>query len=376
SRLSTRIGCRWPTTGNLVELLVDAQRAYQSMEDAIAAATQHVHFQFYIYQPDTTGRRFRNLLIRKAKEGVEVRVLVDGVGSFHAPRFLRPLVAAGGQVATFLPVGHISRRWHPNLRNHRKLVVVDGHIGFTGGVNIGDEYTGRKKRVGRWRDTHMRIEGPAVRHLQEIFAEDWHFATDRQPDTAHWFNPVETCGDARVHIIASGPDTDTQPIQRIFFAAVNSATERVWLTTPYFIPDQAMLVALETAALRGCDVRLLLPYRSDAPLVLNAGRSYYNDLLENGVRIFEYQHGILHAKTMLVDHTWATVGSSNMDMRSFRLNFEVNAVVYGKYLAGQLAKVFRNDLRQAREVTLEDVENKKLSQRMTESLARIMSPLL
>lgn len=376
SRLSTRIGCRWPTTGNRVELLVDATRAYQSMEDAIEDAREHVHFQFYIYQPDSTGRRFRELLIKKAKEGVDVRVLVDGVGSFNAERFLQPLVRAGGRFAEFLPVGRLSRHWHPNLRNHRKLVVVDGHVGFTGGVNIGDEYTGRKKRVGSWRDTHMRIEGPAVRHLQEIFAEDWHFATGRKPDTARWFEPVEACGEARVHIIASGPDTDTQPIQRIFFAAVNSATQRVWLTTPYFVPDQSMLVALETAALRGCDVRLLLPFKSDAPLVLHAGRSYYNELLECGVRIFEYQPGILHAKTMLVDRNWATVGSSNMDVRSFRLNFEVNAVVYGKQLADQLAQVFRRDLRQSREVTLNDIADKQLGQRMIESLARITSPLL
>lgn len=376
SRLTTRIGCRWPTGGNRVELLVDAERAYLSMEEAIEAAKHHVHFQFYIFQPDSTGKRFRDLLTRKVQEGVPVRVLVDGVGSFYAERFMQPFVRAGGQYAEFLPVGRLSRHWHPNLRNHRKLVVVDGRVGFTGGVNIGDEYTGRKKRVGYWRDTHLRVEGPAVRHLQEVFAEDWHFATGRQPESERWFEPVEAQGDARVHIIASGPDTDTQPIQRIFFAAVNSAKNRLWLTTPYFVPDQAMLVALETAAMRGVDVRLMLPARSDAPLVLHAGRSYYDELIEAGVRIFEYQHGILHAKTMLVDRNWATVGSSNMDVRSFRLNFEINAVAYGKHLADQLAQLFRRDLRLAREITLDHIAAKPVGQRMAESFARIMSPLL
>jgi cardiolipin synthase len=391
SRLSTRIGCRWPTQNNSVQLLLDAHATYSAMEAAIEAAKDHIHFQFYILQPDSTGRRFRDLLAIKARDGVEVRVLVDGLGSFGIESFMQPLVRAGGEYAEFLPVGRLRRHWHPNLRNHRKLVVVDGIVGFTGGVNIGDEYTGRKKKVGNWRDTHLRIEGPAVAHLQEVFAEDWHFATEKQPDDSRWFPSSElrheeakqtgrhrACsrGSASVHIIASGPDADTEPIQRIFFAAVCSATERVFLTTPYFVPDQAMRVALETAALRGVDVRILLPHRSDSPLVLHAGRSYYRELLRSGVRIFEYQRGILHAKTMLVDRDWATVGSANMDVRSFRINFEVNAVVYGFALADQLATVFRHDLRLAREITLSSLANKTLSQRAAESFARILSPIL
>lgn len=376
ARLSTRIGCRWPTTGNSVELLVDAEATYASIEAAIRSAKKHIHFQFYIFTPDNTGKRFRDLLIEKLKDGVAVRVLVDGVGSFHLEPFMKPFVEAGGEYAEFLPVGNISRIWHMNLRNHRKLVVVDGTIGFTGGVNIADEYTGRKKQVGFWRDTHIRIEGPAVRHLQEVFVEDWHFACGRKPKTNDWFVPVDTIGQERVHIIASGPDTDTQPIQRIFFAAVSSAKERVYLTTPYFIPDQAMLVALETAAMRGLDVRILLPHRSDAPLVLHAGRSYYQELIQSGVKIYEYQHGILHAKTMLVDDNWATVGSSNMDVRSFRLNFEINAIVYGKELNNQLAKVFRRDLRQSKTISLSDIENLSAGRRLAESFARILSPLL
>lgn len=376
ARLSSRIGCRWPTLGNRVELLIDAPSVYAAMERALLKARQHIHFQFYIYQPDDTGRRFRKLLIQKAREGVDVRVLTDGVGSFGIDDFMVPLVQAGAMHAEFLPVGTISRHWHLNLRNHRKIVVVDGETAFTGGCNVGDEYTGKKRKVGKWRDTHLQIEGPAVAHLQEIFADDWFFACGEDPDERTWFHAPNPVGDAMVHIVASGPDNDTQPIQRIFFAAVNSATERVYLTTPYFIPDQAMLVALQTAALRGVDVRVLLPHRTDAPLVLHAGRSYYYELLASGVRVYEYQSGILHAKTMLVDRSWATVGSANMDVRSFRLNFEVNAAVYGAKFADQLTRLFERDLRRAREVRLEDIRAKSLAQRFAESAARTVSPLL
>ena len=376
-RLSSRIGCRWPTVGNRVDLLVDADETYRALEEAIISAHHHVHFQFYIYEADQTGRRFRDLLTAKAREGVQVRVLTDGVGSFGIDDFLQPLIAAGAEHAEFLPVNPLSRHWHPNFRNHRKIVVVDGQIGFTGGVNIGDDYTGRKKRVGKWRDTHLRLEGPSVKHLQEIFAEDWHFATEQEPDEHDWFiaEPAPH-GDAMVHIVASGPDTDTQPIQRIFFTAITTARERVYLTTPYFVPDQSLLVALETAALRGVDVKLLLPARSDAPLVLHAGRSYYDELLANGVQIFEYQRGILHAKTMVVDRTWATVGSANMDVRSFRLNFEVNAAIYGQDFADQLARVFRHDLSAASPITTTDLAQKKWPQRIAESFARTLSPVL
>jgi len=271
-----------------------------------------------------------------------------------------------------------SHHWpRANLRNHRKIVVVDGRVAFTGGVNIGDEYTGRKKRVGPWRDTHLRIEGPAAYHFQEVFAEDWHFATGEDPIEESWFPDPELSGEAMVQVVASGPDTDTQPIQRIFFAAITSARRRVWLTTPYFVPDQAMLAALETAALRGVDVRLLLPARSDMRLVLYAGRSYYDQLLTHGVQIYEYLQGVLHAKTMVVDETWATVGSANMDTRSFRLNFEINAAIYGPDFANQLGKVFLRDLKSAREVTREELAQRRhVGRRVMESFARILSPVL
>jgi len=375
-RLTDRIGARPPTCGNKVQLFINADSAYLSMERALKKAERQINFQFYIFETDDTGKRFRDLLCEKAREGVEVRVLTDGVGSFGVADFMEPLLEAGGQFVEFLPV-RISRNLHrTNLRNHRKIVIIDGKIAFTGGINIGDEYTGRKKKVGPWRDTHLRLEGPTVYHLQEVFAEDWHFATGHDPVTDDWFPDQEAVGDATVQIVASGPDTDTQPIHLIFFAAITGARKRVWLTTPYFVPDLAVRVALQSAALRGIDVRLLLPFHSDMRLVLHAGRSYYDELLEAGVRIFEYSDGILHAKTMVVDDTWATVGSSNMDIRSFSLNFEVNAAIYGPEFANELGKVFLKDLQKAQEITQAELLGHSVWRKIVQNLARMLSPLL
>jgi len=375
--VSNSVGARIPTCGNRVELLEDADCTYEALEQAIASATHHIHLLYYIFQQDKTGRRFRDLLIKKAKQGVEVRVLTDGVGSFGVDFFMTPLIQAGGKHAEFLPVGVFSRHWHPNLRNHRKIAVIDGSVGFTGGVNIGDEYTGRKLKVGPWRDTHMQVEGPAVNHLQEIFAEDWYYAkgVDLLIEDKY-FPDHDPRGDQMVQIIASGPDTDTQPIHRIIFTAVTLAQEKVYLTTPYFVPDQALLVALETAALRGVDVQLMLPHRSDMRLVLHAGRSYYDQLLRSGVKIFEYESGILHAKSLVVDDRWATVGSANMDVRSFQLNFEVNAVIYGEDFSQNLTRLFKKDLARARQITLESRSKKNLRSRVAESMARVFSPVL
>jgi len=373
--LSNRIGLRYPTCGNEVKLLV-ASRTYAALEKTIEEARDHVHMLYYIFEQDDTGAHFRDLLVRKAEEGVTVRVLVDGVGSFGASTFMIPLTQVGGKFAEFLPVGQFSRRWHFNLRNHRKIVVVDGKVGFTGGVNIGDEYTGRKRKVGPWRDSHIQVRGPAVNHLQEVFAEDWYYAAGEDLISERWYPEQQPAGDQMVQIIASGPDTDTQPIQRIFFTAITSAESRVYLTTPYFVPDQAMLVALQTASLRGVDVKLLLPHRSDMRLVLHAGRSYYQELVDSEVEIHEYMPGVLHAKTMVVDDRWATVGSANMDIRSFKLNFEVNAVIYGPQFAKELADQFEEDLDRARQITAEDLRNKGLGSRMAEGLARVLSPVL
>ncbi len=364
-------------TGNSLEIFIDANKAYDRMQQAIEQAQHHVFMQSYIYRKDSAGKRFRDLLIEKAKEGVEVKLLVDGVGGQEiSKKFIKPLLDAGGQFGIFMPVFGFRPYWNPNLRNHRKILIVDDKVGFAGGLNIGEEYQGRKKKYAPWRDTHIRLDGPAVGRLQEIFAEDWLFATDEDLADTDFFTGISSCGEELVQIVDSGPDKGHETIHAVFFTAVNEASEKVFITTPYFIPDSAMLLALKTASWRGVDVRILLPGKSDLRLVQWAGRSYYKELLQAGVRIFEHHPGMLHAKTMVVDKTWSTVGSANMDRRSFRLNFEVNVLISGSRMAERMEKIFYTDMDKAKEITLEDLEHKGLKARMVEAFARILSPVL
>lgn len=363
--------------GNRVEVLIDTNKVYRQMEEAILSAEQNIHMMSYIFRADQAGTRFRNALIQKAKEGVEVRLLVDGVGSHSlGSRFVRPLLEAGARFARFMPVFRFSPHWRPNLRNHRKILVCDSRIGFTGGLNIGEEYRGRKKKFGPWRDTHVRLEGPAVLRLQETFAEDWFFATDEDLIDPKYFPATEPVGTELVHVVDSGPDHVQENIHTLFFTAISRAEKKIYITTPYFVPGPAMLEAIKASAWRGVDVRLLLPGKSDLKLVQVAGRSYYRELLEAGVRLYEHRPGILHAKTMVVDGVWSTVGSANMDIRSFRLNFEVNVLVSGEEVARQMEEIFLSDISSAREMTMETQHQKPKITRLAEAVGRILSPVL
>jgi cardiolipin synthase len=362
---------------NLVEVLIDGERTYELMVEAMAGARHHVHLMSYIFRDDPAGARFRDALIERARAGVAVRLLVDGVGSHGlSRRFLRPLREAGGRFARFMPVLPLRPHWRPTLRNHRKILVVDGHVGFTGGLNIGDEYRGRKKKFAPWRDTHLRLEGSAALRLQEIFLEDWLFATDEDVvDAAYFPETPEAAGDL-VQVVESGPDQDHGAIHAVFFTAISQARRRVFITTPYFVPDLAVLMALKTAVWRGVDVRILVPGKSDLPLVRLAGRSYYRELLEAGVKIYEHRPGMLHAKTMVVDGAWSTVGSSNMDIRSFRLNFEANVLVFGETVGRRMEEIFLADLARAKLVELESLRRKPVRARFFEAVARVLSPAL
>lgn len=364
-------------SGNKVDIFTNGRSAYDRMEEAILSAKQHIHLMSYIYRTDQTGRRFRDLLINKARSGVKVKLLVDGFGGRPInSRFIQPLLSAGGSFAWFAPMLGRWGRWRPNLRNHRKILVVDGQIGFTGGLNIGDEYQGRHREYGPWRDTHIRIEGPAVRHLQEVFAEDWYYATDDDLVDPENFPEIPGCGDDRVQVISSGPDHDYATIQRVFFSAINEARRSVHITTPYFVPDPTVLMALKSAAWRGLDVTVLLPGRSDMPLVKMAGRSYYEELLTAGVKLFELNQAVLHAKTMVIDGVWSTVGSANIDMRSFQLNFELNVLVWGPSFAQILEDNFFADLSQGENISWNQITDKPRSVRMVENICRILSPVL
>ncbi|MBF0528870.1 MAG: cardiolipin synthase [Deltaproteobacteria bacterium] len=363
--------------GNKVELYTDGALAYDRMEEAILSAKHHVHLMSYIFRTDQTGQRFRDLLVQKARSGLKVKLLVDGFGGRQiSSRFIRPLRSAGGGFAWFAPILGRWGRWRPTLRNHRKILVVDGQVAFTGGLNIGDEYQGRSKEYGPWRDSHMRIEGPAVRHLQEAFAEDWFFAADEDLVEPENFPEIPPCGSELVQVISSGPDHDYATIHRVFFTAINEARSRVYITTPYFVPDPAMLMALKSAAWRGLEVIILLPGRSDMPLVQWAARSYYDELLAAGVKIYELHHGILHAKTMVLDGAWSTVGSANMDIRSFQLNFELNVLVWGQSFAERMENIFKSDLSQGDIVTWSQLMNKRRLSRFAENISRVLSPVL
>jgi cardiolipin synthase len=376
-----RIGCRLAhfraTGGNRVEVLVDGNSTYERIGAAIDAAQHHVHAQFYLIRDDATGRWFRDRLVAAAKRGVTVRLLMDGYGCFAlGVGWQRPLRKAGARIAVFLPMRSVLLQ-PVNLRNHRKILVVDGQIAFTGGFNVGDEYRGQMRGVGGWKDVHLRIEGPAAGELQKVFFQDWAFATSEPIDPAEYFpKTAQSCGDAAIAVVTSGPDTHTEAIHRLFFGAIVGAEREVLLTTPYFVPTESLMVAMEIAAIRGVDLKLMLPARSNHRVTFHAGRSFYSQLLEAGVEVREYVPGIVHAKTLVADRSVSLVGSANMDLRSFRLNFEVHTLVHDPATATTLGQAFRDDVADSRRVELESWKQRAWTLRIKEGAARLVSPLL
>ncbi|HZU83126.1 MAG TPA: cardiolipin synthase [Polyangiaceae bacterium] len=376
-RVGARLTHMRPTSGNRVTVLVDGNATYDEIGAAIDGARHHVHAQYYLIRNDATGAWFRDRLIAAAKRGVVVRLLLDGYGCFAlGASWRRPLRKAGVRVAEFLPM-HSVLLQPVNLRNHRKIVVVDGEVAFTGGFNVGDEYRGQMRGLGGWRDVHLRVEGPAAAELQRVFFQDWAFATS-EPIAPDEYFPRELAarGDATVAVVTSGPDTRSEAIHRLFFGAIVGAEREVLVTTPYFVPTESLLVAMEVAAMRGVRMKLLLPGRSNHRVTFHAGRSFYAPLLEAGVELLEYQPGIVHAKTLVADGVVALVGSANMDMRSFRLNFEVHTVVHDATTAASLSDVFRAEAAASRAVDLTSWRARGASLRVKEGAARLVSPLL
>lgn len=355
-------------------LLHNGEHTYPAMLEAIAEARHHIHMASYIYAPDESGRAIRDALIAKAREGVTVRLLLDSVGSSSLrPAFFKDLIAAGGEVGWFHPVRFRPlRRSTINHRSHRKILIVDARIGFTGGVNICDAQDHRR-RSDAHTDLHLRFGGTAVQGLQLTFIEDWAYATGQVPQQDKlWPPPV--CGGAPALVIPSGPDTGWEAFHRISVEAIHQATSRVWLATPYFVPTEAARMALSNAALRGLDVRLMLPQQADSRLVSAAARSYYDEMLAAGVRIFEYQARLLHAKAMLLDNEHVLIGSDNFDNRSFRLNFELSVLVSDPALARALEHAWIDYASRAQEVRAERRPSRIA--RMGDAIARLFSPLL
>jgi cardiolipin synthase A/B len=376
-RVGERLSHARATDGNKVEVLIDGDATYDAFGAAIDSARHHVHAQFYLIRDDSTGRWFRERLVAAAKRGVAVRLLTDGYGCFTlGPAWRRPLVQAGGRVASFLPMSSVLLQ-PVNLRNHRKILVVDGDVAFTGGYNIGDEYRGKMPGVGEWRDVHLRIEGPAAGELQRVFFQDWEFSSRESIDPKDYFPAArERRGDATVAIIPSGPDTRNEAIHRMFFGAIVGGQREISITTPYFVPTESILVAMELAAMRGVDIKVILPGRSNHAVTFQAGRSSYSQLLDAGVDIREYEPGIIHAKTMVVDSQVALVGSANMDLRSFRLNFEVHAMVHDASSAEALRESFSRSLTKCRRIDAEQWQRRPFTLRMKEGASRLVSPLL
>lgn len=366
------------TIGNSLRLLVDAKEAYPAMIEDIECAREHIHFMFYIWREDKTGSQFRDLLLKKVRQGVEVRVLYDAWGALlMRAKFMAPLRDAGAEVAVFAPPKLFSLRPVWNFRNHRKILVVDGRVGIVGGLNIGDEYMG-------WRDLAVRVSGSAVDQLQEVFADDWFFATGKELADPGYFGRWQSNSpdnndhrDAVCGVVASGPHTDHNWTHDAFFTAITSAEKRIWIITPYFIPDQTILTALRTAVYRGVDVRVLVPgEKVDRPLVRLASRSYYPYLLESGVRIFEYREGMIHTKAAIFDDDVSVVGSANVDIRSFRLNFEISCFMQSVGLTEQLSALFVAHAADSDEILLRDVERSSVLMKVAESAVHLLSPML
>jgi cardiolipin synthase A/B len=362
------------TGGNAVTLYHEGTDAFDAMIRAIDRAEHHVHLQFFIFRSDSTGQRFIDALCRCAQRKVEVRLLVDSVGSYNLPsRLLRCLQRDGGRVASFLP---LLNPFRVNLRNHRKILVVDGHTGFAGGLNAGNEYIGKHPKFGYWRDTHFRVEGPAVEGLQHTFLEDWYFTTTEAVKGGLYFPSVGAAGSALAQVVASGPDADFKAIRETYVAAILRARERVWIASPYFVPDAGLRDALLLAARSGVDVRFLGLYRPDKWLPFLAARYHWTDMLAAGVKVYQYARGMMHSKYVLVDGEWASVGSANTDNRSLLLNFELNCQFFDADVVRELEDAYLKDLEWSVRIDPAVYATRPLIGRLAENACRLFSPVL
>ena len=370
------------TENNQIQVYTDGNDKFNALLDAIKNAKQHIHIEYYIIRNDDLGHKVVAALAAKAKEGVEVRLIYDGLGCAKLPRkFFNELTDAGGQVAGFferkIPVLNIRVNYNKNYRDHRKIVVIDGTTGFVGGFNIGDEYLG-KGPLGYWRDTHLKLNGYAVGMLQVRFFQDWSFAAKEVLDAEPKYFPKEqdVTGDAAVQIVSCGPDTQWEPIKKGFIALINSAAETIYIQSPYFVLDESVMEALKIAALTGVDVRVMIPCKPDHPFVYWTSYANVGELLAVGARAYTYDNGFIHSKTVVVDGLASSVGTANWDVRSFRLNFETNAFIYGREIAAVLKTAFENDIKKSTEITKQLYAERSTKIRIKESISRLFSAAL
>lgn len=369
------------TQDNKVDIYTDGYDKFDNLFEDIKNATEYVHVQYYIIRGDELGHKFISLLIEKAKQGLDVKLLYDGMGCLWTPKgMFEDLSEAGGKVVCFFPpfIPYINLR--VNYRNHRKICVIDGEKGYTGGFNIGTEYIGLNKKMGYWRDTHLRIEGSAVQMLELHFLLDWRFASKEvipldtyisytTPSKAH-------IGSTGIQVVSSGPDSKWPSIRNGFLKMINQAKRSIYLQTPYFIPDDSLLESLKVAALSGIDVKIMIPNKPDHPFVFWASLSYMSELLQAGARCFTYDKGFLHAKTLVIDEKICSVGTANFDIRSFKLNFEVNAFIYDEKTSKKIASSFEADILDSIELTQEVYDKRGTIIKFKEAISRLLSPML
>jgi cardiolipin synthase len=365
------------TADNEISVFTDGREKFTDLFRHIRAARDHVHVLYYILKKDELGRALLDLLIEKARAGVEVRLLVDAIGNAMPGREFARLTRAGGHVARFFPSFFTFINLKLNYRNHRKIVIIDGQIAYVGGFNVGNEYLGLKKRMGYWRDTHLRLRGGAVAELQTRFFQDWLLAArEKLPVAERYYPRRRSGGGAGVQIVSCGPDSEHEDIKLGFVKMIHAAKKSVYIQTPYFIPDESISEALAIAALSGIDVNVMIPCKPDHPFVYWATWSFIGELLQSGVKAYIYRNGFLHSKTIVVDDCIASVGTANFDIRSFRLNYEVNAFIYDVPTAKALRTAFMKDVARSIELTPDSYRQRSRLVMFKESISRLLAPIL
>ncbi|MBR6042969.1 MAG: cardiolipin synthase [Paludibacteraceae bacterium] len=363
---------------NEVKLFTTGKDFFESMFSEVEKAKKYIHVEFYIFNSDTIGSKFIEILKRKAKEGVKVRVIIDDVGSWLMRKSsVRDMRAAGIEIYCFLKVGLPAINSKVNYRNHRKIVVIDGDVGYTGGMNVADRYVEGSK-WGAWRDTHLRIEGEAVHGLQRVFLSDWYFVsrTLLSDDELYYPTPDSPVGNSLIQVVSSSPDCEWESIMQTFFMAFAQARNYIYLQTPYFLPNQTIVNALQCAALGGVDVRIIIPRHSDASFALKSSMTYIDEMLNAGVKVYFFEEGFIHSKTIVIDDNLSTVGTANMDFRSFEQNFEINTWIYDPEFAQTMKNIFLADLEKSSQINLEEWRNRPHLEKFGESWARLFSPLM
>ncbi len=365
------------TSGNKIKILHNGEATFDSIIESLEQAQNFIHLEYYIFTDDEIGRKIIEVLKRKAAEGIEVRLIVDDVGSWELKKpFFDEMWNAGIQTYSFLQVRFPNLTSKVNYRNHRKIIVVDGLIGFLGGINIADRYVKGSEKLGFWRDTHLKIEGNSVNALHTVFLTDWYFVSQIELHDNKYFALREPIGEHIMQIVASGPDSDWPGIMMGIFHAISSAEKSVYIATPYFMPSESVLLALKTVALGGVDVRIIIPERSDAIVTHLSSKSFISEMLEADVKFYFYQKGFLHSKTIVVDESIAIIGSANMDFRSFEQNFEITAFIYDEEIATEMKDSFMDDIKNSCLIDIAGWRSRSKVEKIKESFARLMSPLL